>query len=156
MFDLDVVNAFSKSAVSLLRNSCSIEIHSGNISIHQSLNHIRGIIAFVGIIGDFEGRILINMEKKASFSISSALNNEEINSIDEIHISSMKELANMIAAGAINELALLHISLDITPPAILISENLFIFESQSEEILTICYNTNIGNIYINIIIFDKK
>lgn len=151
MFDLDIINIFSRSTVSLLRDTCNIEVYNGNITIHENFGYIKGITAFVEIIGDLQGRIVINMEEDTSFKLTSALNDEDI---DDIHIATMKELVNMIAAGTINSLSLFHINLDITPPAIVISDNLFMLEKEGEPILSICYETSIGSIYINLLLFN--
>jgi len=154
MFDLDIINIFSRSTVSLLRDTCNIEVYNGNITIHEHFGYLKGITAFVEIIGDLKGKIVINMEEDTSFKLASALSDDDIDDIDDIHIATMKELVNMIAAGTINSLSLFHINLDITPPAIVISDNLFMLEKEGEPILSICYETSIGSIYVNILLFN--
>ena len=155
MFDLDIVNIFSRNTVSLLRDTCNIEIYNGNITIHEHFGYMKGVIAFVEIIGDLQGKILISMEEETSCKLASALSFEDVSSTDDIQ-ASMKELVNMIAGSTINSLSLFHINLDITPPAIVVSDNLFMLEKERTPILFIRYETSIGNIYMNLILFNSK
>jgi chemotaxis protein CheX len=155
MFDLDVINAFSKSAVSILTKSCHIKVRSGKIRVFENINHIGGVIAFLGITGTLNGRIILNMKKETSFKVASELNNETIDTLDDIYIATIKEVTNLISGSAINILSREHIDLNMTTPAILISENLFMFEKNEDKILSICYDTDYGNIHLHIILFNS-
>ncbi len=155
MFELDIINAFSKSAVYILRKSCNLNVKSGSLKIIENVNHIGGIVSFLGITGALSGRIILNMPRETSFKIASELNLEEIISIDDIFISTIKEVTNLISGRAINLLSLNNIDLNMTPPALLISDNLFFFERMEDKILNICYDTDYGKINLNIIFFKS-
>ena len=155
MFDLDVVNAFSKGTVVILKSYFNSNVGKGSIKIHRNANHVGGVIVFIGFNGDLSGRLMFNMSKATAFKLASALNMESITVIDDIFISTIKEFVNMVAGSAINELSTKHIDLDMTPPAILMSDQLSMLEKENDKILSICYKTELGEIFMNLIIFNQ-
>lgn len=98
---------------------------------------------------------MFNMSKATAFKLASALNMESITVIDDMFISTIKEFVNMVAGSAINELSTKHIDLDMTPPAILMSDQLSMLERENDQILSICYKTELGEIFMNLIIFNQ-
>ena len=116
MFDLDVVNAFSKGTVIILKSYFNSKVLKGDVRIYRNANHVGGVIVFIGITGDLSGRLMFNMSKSTAFKLASALNSESITIIDDIFVSTIKEFVNMVAGSAINDLYTKHIDLDMTPP----------------------------------------
>ena len=149
MFDLDVVNAFSKGTVIILKSYFNSKVGKGDVRIYRNANHVGGVIVFVGITGDLSGRLMFNMSK------ATALNMESITSIDDIFIATIKEFVNMVAGSAINDLSTKHIDLDMTPPAILMSEQMSMLEKENDKILSINYKTELGEIFMNLILFNQ-
>lgn len=156
MFDLDVVNAFSKGTVIILKSYFNSKVCKGDVRIYRNANHVGGVIVFVGITGDLSGRLMFNMSKATTFKLASALNMEAITTIDDIFIATIKEFVNMVAGSAINDLSTKHIDLDMTPPAILMSEQISMLEKENDKILTIGYKSELGEIFMNLILFNKS
>ena len=155
MFDLDVVNAFSKGTVIILKSYFNSKVGKGDVRIYRNANHVGGVIVFVGITGDLSGRLMFNMSKATAFKLASALNMESITTIDDIFIATIKEFVNMVAGSAINELSTKHIDLDMTPPAILMSEQMSMLEKENDKILSINYKTELGEIFMNLVLFNQ-
>ena len=109
MFDLDVVNAFSKGTVIILKSYFNSKVLKGDVRIYRNANHVGGVIVFIGITGDLSGRLMFNMSKSTAFKLASALNSESITIIDDIFVSTIKEFVNMVAGSAINDLYTKHI-----------------------------------------------
>ena len=156
MFDLDVVNAFSKGTVIILKSYFNSKVGKGNVRIYRNANHVGGVIVFVGITGDLSGRLMFNMSKATAFKLASILNMESITTIDDIFIATIKEFVNMVAGSAINDLSTKHIDLDMTPPAILMSEQMSMLEKENDKILSINYKTELGEIFMNLILFNQS
>lgn len=156
MFDLDVVNAFSKGTVIILKSYFHSKVGKGDIRVFKNANHVGGVIVFVGITGDLSGRLMFNMSKATAFKLASILNMENIASIDDIFIATIKEFVNMVAGSAINDLSTKHIDLDMTPPAILMSEQMSMLEKENDQILSINYKTELGDIFMNLILFNQS
>lgn len=155
MFDLDVVNAFSKGTVVILKTYFNSKVQKGDIKILKNANTIGGVIVFVGITGDLSGRLMFNMDKQTAFKLASLLNMEEISSVNDIFIATIKEFVNMVAGAAINDLSTKHIDLDMTPPAILMSEQISMLEKDGDQTLMMEYMTEFGTIIMNIILFNQ-
>ena len=157
MFDLDVVNAFSKGTVIILKSYFNSKVGKGDVRIYRNANHVGGVIVFVGITGDLSEKLMFNMSKATAFKLASALNMESITSIDDIFIATIKEFVNMVAGSAINDLSTKHIDfLDMTPPAILMSEQMSMLEKENDKILSINYKTELGEIFMNLILFNQS
>ena len=86
MFDLDVVNAFSKGTVIILKSYFNSKVLKGDVRIYRNANHVGGVIVFIGITGDLSGRLMFNMSKATAFKLASALNSESITIIDDIFV----------------------------------------------------------------------
>ena len=155
MFDLDVVNAFSKGTVVILKSYFHSKVQKGDIKVLKNANTVGGVIVFVGITGDLSGRLMFNMDKHTAFKLASLLNMEEITSVDDIFIATIKEFVNMVAGAAINDLYTKHIDLDMTPPAILMSDQISMLEKDGEQTLMMEYITEFGNIIMNLILFNQ-
>lgn len=156
MFDLSVVNAFSASAVTILKSYCHTGVRKGNVIVKNSFSPLMGLGVFIGINGSLDGKLMIDMEKDTAFALASKLNEETIDSVDDIFIATIKEFANMVAGGAINELSTRNIDLDMTTPTLFMGEHMSIVEQMSEEILVITYDTDFGCIAMNLIIKKKR
>ncbi len=154
MFDLDVVNAFSAATVVVLKNYCNASVTKGDVRIRATSSSIGGLAVFVGITGDLSGKLLFNMNKETSLELASVLNNEEIIEVDDIFVATIKEFTNMVAGGAINTLSTKHIDLDMTPPSIMISNQISLVEYGASQMLSISYSTGLGNITLYLLFDD--
>lgn len=154
MFNLDIVNAFSTATVTILKNYCNTTVDKGEIRITHSPTPIAGVGIFVGIIGEYDGKVLFAMEQDTAFKLVSVLNEEAMSSIDDIFVGTVKEFANMAAGVAINELSTKDVNLDMTPPTVLIGEHTSVVEKTSESILSINYLTNIGRIRLSVLLSE--
>lgn len=157
MFDLYVVNAFSKSTVNIIKKFSASRVRKGEIKIYKNIiNNVGGVVVFVCITGDLEGRLIFSMTKETALKLASALNMERMKNINDLFIATLKEFVNMVAGGAISEVADKKIDLDMTPPTILMSREVAVFEKMDDKILSINYKTDIGDIFMNLHISELK
>ena len=97
---------------------------------------------------------MFNMSKETSLKLVSILNKEALNTIDDLFISTIKEFSNMVGGKAISDLSKRHIDLDITVPAILMSDQVFMLEKGGDEILSVEYKTDFGSIFMSLTLFQ--
>lgn len=77
----------------------------------------RDICVFMGIVGDLSGHILMSMDEKTGKSLASEMmGGMEIAEVDELVISAVGELCNMIMGNACASLGTDDTDVDITPP----------------------------------------
>lgn len=154
MFDLDVVNAFSVGTVVVLKNYCLTNVKKGQVKLHKNSSSVKGLTVFVGITGDLTGKLIFNLKKETAFKLVSSLNREPINKTNDIFVATMKEFTNLVAGAAINELSKKHIDLDMTPPSIIISDEMSMIKEGSNQVLSVSYETDIGSIMLSLIFDD--
>ena len=58
----------------------------------------------VGLAGDVEGRVLFDMSMETALNIASKMNDEKIDTFDELAKATITELANLITAQAVTKL----------------------------------------------------
>lgn len=155
MFNIDLVNSFSTATVSILKSYCGVKVEKGDVVVKRSVSPLQGVGVFIGITGDISGRILFDMERETASKLVSLLNEEVIESINDIFIATMKEFTNMSAGVAINHLSTVGIDLDMTTPTIIMGEHMSLVEAASERILNVNYISDIGTIGLNIILHEE-
>jgi chemotaxis protein CheX len=131
---VDYINPFVESAFSVLKEVLNAEVKRGEIYLKQPTSMaIQGVAALVGLAGDVEGRVLLDMTKDTALYVAGAMNQETFTAFDEMAKATIQELANMITAQAVTKLHDLGFKFDLTPPALFTGENMEV-------------STNFGNV----------
>lgn len=85
----------------------------------------RGISACIGIIGDIDGQITMLMDAETGKALASEmLDGMEIMEVDDMVISAVGELCNMIMGNACSTISLTNKNVDITPPTVVANQML--------------------------------
>ena len=78
-----------------------------------------------GIIGDVDGHVYMSMDAETGKILTSEmLGGMEIADVDEMVISAVGEICNMIMGNACTSMSLLNASVDITLPTVLIYQQM--------------------------------
>lgn len=77
----------------------------------------------LGITGDIPGQVAYGMDLQTSLNIASAMLMEPYEAHDEMTISALQELGNMISGHARTHLSGLNIFSDITPPKTVVGQD---------------------------------
>jgi chemotaxis protein CheX len=108
-----------------------------------------GVATLVGITGEADGRLLIDMSKESALGIAERMNGREWSELDALGQDTLAELASMITGRAISTLNDAGHSLSVSPPTILIGENLLI-SGLDLETLVVPLQTSHGEVVVNI------
>jgi chemotaxis protein CheX len=152
---VDYINPFVESAFSVIREVLNCDVKRGSIYLKNNTQSIMGVATIVGLAGAVEGRILIDMDKDTSLKVVSAMNFEEITELDDLSKSTLSELANMVTGHAVTRLHELGFRFDLTPPAVIIGDNLKIHDVGVEAIV-VPMMTAMGKIEINVAIKERR
>lgn len=115
---------------------------------HLRLEHDINII--IGLIDDLEGNIGLSMTSKTSLAIVSAMmGGMEVTELDDLAWSALSELSNMVAAAATIKLSNLSIGVDITPPTLVMGEDLLMIISQVQTV-SVDIHSGLGSMQINV------
>jgi chemotaxis protein CheX len=151
---IEYINPFVEAAFSVLREVLNVDPKRGELYLKSSSQSIMGVAAIVGLAGDVEGRVLLDMTMNTAIAIASAMNMEELKSLNDLGKATINELANMITAQAVTKLHDLGFEFDLTPPAIITGENMEVSDT-GVEALIVPVEMPQGKIEINVAVRER-
>ena len=101
-----------------------------------------------------KGRVLFDMSKPTALAVASAMNGEQLATLDELGKATITELANMITAQAVTKLHDLGFKFDLTPPALFTGENMEVSDHEVEALI-VPMEIPQGKIEINVAIRER-
>jgi chemotaxis protein CheX len=152
---VEYINPFVESAYSILKEVLNTKITRGELYLKATSQPVLGVTALVGLTGDVEGRVLIDMSSETAIKIASAMNNENFKELSELAKATITELANMIVAQAVTKLSDLGFKFDLTPPTILTGKNMEITDFDVEALIVPIDMTE-GKLEINVALREKN
>jgi len=121
--DVRIFSSFVLSAISILEQVAQVKGQLTQPSVSDRISPSYDVSVRVSIVGDVEGTVVYSMDQDVAKKIASTmLMGALIKELDDISLSAITELANMITGNASTKLASKGLSVDITPPTLL-SEN---------------------------------
>jgi len=134
--NIEYINPFIMASQTVLKQVANIDAKLGKVYLKSSPYMGEAILIFVGITGKIRGQAIFTMSKKVAFSIASAMMlGMTVDELNEISKSALCELTNMILGNTATLLYNKGIGIEITPPTLLMGENL---EISTSKIKTIC------------------
>jgi chemotaxis protein CheX len=108
------------------------------------------VTSVIGVIGDIKGNIAYSLSQDTAKKIvSTMMMGMPVEQLDSMARSAIGELANIITGTAASILGSSGTMVDITPPSVIIGQELYMIIS-SIEVVVIELHTQFGNIEINI------
>lgn len=151
---VEYINPFVESSVSVIREVLQVDVKREQISLKSKAIPVLEIAVIIGLVGQVEGRVLFDMDKKTALRIVSKMNNEEITEFDELAKATITELGNLITGRAVTKLSEMGYKFDVTPPAIFTGNNMEISDIEIEALI-VPIETPIGRIEINVALREK-
>lgn len=135
----DSLNKFTRTTA-----EAGEDVHS------NSAEASRGIAVVVGIIGNFSGRMIIDLSQDTANKIATSMLKRELKNIDEM-LNVIGEFSNIIAGNACSMLNRKNkvFGLRIAPPSVFYGKSLNISHSALDT-LAASMETKFGEIYINV------
>jgi len=149
--DLSFINAFTQSTYTILKDYLNLTSRKGKLQIRTQSATCKGMAIIIGITGDIKGNIIFNMKLDTGFRITERFNEEYIAEVNDLFISTMKEFGNIVCGNAMMSLENAQLDCDITPPGILLGEEMSFAEESDVEIIVVPFITDIGTINISVI-----
>ncbi|MEN6313563.1 MAG: chemotaxis protein CheX [Clostridiaceae bacterium] len=140
--NIEYINPFIEASQTVLKQIASLEAKLGKVYLKTSPYKSEDIIILVGLTGKMRGQAIFSMSRDFGMKIASCMMmGMQVTEFDEISKSAISELANMIMGNAATLLYNRGINIDITPPSLLMGENMQITSSKMK---TICIPLLIG------------
>lgn len=118
-------NIFIDAWNTVLESFSSKQIMSADIKPPKEYPDKQDIFVFVGMAGDINGQIYMSMDGETGKILASEmLGGMEITGVDELVMSAVGELCNMIMGSACSAISSTNKSVDITPPTVISDQQL--------------------------------
>lgn len=122
----DYVRSFCQAAESLLNQLVAETPTRGKATFqHGAGITLQEVNVIIGLTGDLKGRINFGMDRATARAIAGAMMFEEVAELDEMAISALSELGNMISGQATILLSQAGARSDITPPSLVMGASVF-------------------------------
>lgn len=151
---VEYINPFVESAFSVLKEVLQTDIERGELYLKATSQPVLGVAAIIGLTGDVEGRVLLDMSQETAHKIASAMNGEELEKFDELAKATIAELANMITGQAVTKLHEIGFNFDLSPPSLITGDNMVVTDSGVEALIVPLELTQ-GKLEINVAVRER-
>lgn len=152
---VEYINPFVESAFNVLKEVLQTDIARGELYLKATSQPVLGVAAIIGLTGDVEGRVLLDMSRETAHEIASAMNGEELESFDELAKATIAELANMITGQAVTKLHELGFNFDLSPPSLITGDNMVVTNT-GVEALIVPLELSQGKLEINVAVRERE
>ncbi|MBO8172399.1 MAG: chemotaxis protein CheX [Bacillaceae bacterium] len=117
------INPFLESAQNVFEQVCQVAPKRGDLEIQDVKLAENHIWIKIGVTGEMQGNIIFGLHEQVALRIISAMmGGMTVTEIDEVGKSAISELGNMISGNASTILYNQGITVDISPPEMMSSE----------------------------------
>jgi chemotaxis protein CheX len=146
---MELIQPFINAADAVLAQGLHCPMSIGNLSMEQEAYRRKGVAALILVTGDIEGRIVIDLDPETALRVASRFAGTELPESDELVRETVCELANQVIGNAVTSLNDQGFHFRVHPPALHTSEHCP-KSTEDTEALVICFETPIGNVFLNI------
>ncbi|HBE72921.1 MAG TPA: chemotaxis protein CheX [candidate division Zixibacteria bacterium] len=145
------IHPFVEAAIRVLGEVTGGKVSRGAVSLRTSVVTTQGIASLVGIFGEAEGRMLLDMSRETACRLASLMNRQDMDEDDQLVQASVNEMANIIAGRAVSDMANQGHSFNITSPTLFSGKEMNVFNTTLETVV-IPLETEQGQVIINLAI----
>ncbi len=113
------INAFLVSASSVFQSACGISLKPGKPYVKTTAFDEDTLVIAIGVTGQIGGQVILALHGDAALEIASKMCMMTVSELDELSLSALSELGNMILGNAATVLSTKGVVIDITPPTII-------------------------------------
>ena len=120
MADINVeyINPFLMAASSVMKNMCQTDVKIGKPYVRTTEFSSDSMIIMIGVTGEMRGQVVIGFALDVACDIASKMMMMPVAEMNEISMSAIGELGNMVMGNAATILSTKGIGIDITPPTL--------------------------------------
>ncbi len=146
----EYINPFIEASRSVFKNAANIDLELGKIYLKTDPYETVAMMIMIGVTGALRGRVIISMDEPVALATVSNMMGMEVTELDEIGQSALMEVCNMMLGTTATILANNKIVIDITPPTLMMGDNIKIFSNQEQTICVPLLRAEGGTMEINI------
>jgi chemotaxis protein CheX len=152
---MELIQPFINAADSVLSQGLSSTTKVGNLSMEENAYRRKGVAGMVALTGDIEGRIVLDLEPQTALRVASHYAGAELPESDGLIKETIFELANQVVGNAVCALNDQGFHFRVHPPVLVTSAE---GDKTSEDVeaLMICFETSLGNVFMNVALRYNK
>lgn len=112
------IQPFLTSANTVLSMTCQTTFKAGKPYVKSNEFNDDSIVICVGVTGQLSGQVLLTFSINTALSVASKMCMMEMTELNDISMSALSELGNMILGNAATVFSTQGILIDITPPTL--------------------------------------
>lgn len=117
--NVEYINPFLMAATSIIKDICQIEMKIGKPYVKTTEFAEDSVVIMIGVTGEMRGQVMIALTYNKALEIASKMMmGMPVTELDEMSISAISELGNMIMGNAATILSTKGVGIDITPPTV--------------------------------------
>lgn len=141
--NVEYINPFIEASQTVLKQIAGVEAKLGKVYLKNSPYKSDDVMVIVGLTGKIRGQAIFTMSKQVAMRIASnMMGGMPIAELDEMSKSAIAEMTNMILGNTATILYNRGVGVEITPPSLLMGENIQI---SSNKLKTICIPLILNN-----------
>lgn len=121
----EILNAFLQAATDTLRTETGDEVSRGALAAVSAPRLTDEVTVFLAAVGSPKGLVLYGMSRKTTLAIAGAMVSQEFPAVNDLVLSGVAELGNVITGRAIMHLAQMGYDCDITPPSVMVGQGAY-------------------------------
>ncbi|HEX2948516.1 MAG TPA: chemotaxis protein CheX [Armatimonadota bacterium] len=148
------INPFITAGIQVLEQFVGSGAEHGQLAVRTAVFTTQQISISVGVSGQLKGQVIYGMSQVTATKIASAMIGTQQVTFDEMAVSAISELGNIISGNATMHLVEAGIMCDITPPTVIRGINVEI--GTQIPALVIPLYTKCGRIDINVAVMEAE
>ena len=152
---MELIQPFINAGDAVLSQGLQGTTKVGNLSMEEEAYRRRGVAGMIGVSGDIEGRIILDMEPQTAVKVASHYAGTQLPESDALIKETIFELANQVVGNAISALNDQGFHFRVHPPLLLTAEQ-GDKSSEDTEALMICFETSLGDVFMNVALRYNK
>ena len=155
--DAEVVNKFLKAASSILTDYFSVSVKSvGDLHVVVSTSALEPVTVIIDLIGDLRGQFLLGFSQDAALKlVRQMMGNSQYPALDDVGMSALAELGNMITGQTSTSLAAMGYTCDMAPPMVATGDEINM-QFSVPKLLSLPITTSIGELKIGIALSSSQ
>lgn len=132
---VEYLNPVIDAAIFVFKQVCNEDLIVGKPMMSATYYENQTLAVSIGITGDLRGQVFMAMSAEAGCKIASKMMyGMHVDELNDMAISAISELFNMLMGNAMTHFFTKEIKLDITPPSIWTGSNIHVAVSDSKMI----------------------
>jgi chemotaxis protein CheX len=146
---MELIQPFINAADAVLAETLQCTTRIADVNMDEDAYRRKGMAALIGIQGDIEGRVILDIDGPTAVAIASALTGTTVAETDSAVQETIFELANLVIGNAVTTLNDQGFRFKIAPPQSHTAET-GLASSEDTEALVMAFETPSGSVYMNI------